>query len=214
MSNLVGREYGDFYLTDDLLSKWRAATDMPTAPQINSDTKTWIKSDDLFGSLYSEFIAQIRGLQRALQTDPVTIDNLCIYLHSDAIDWDVMQKIHTFHTKTTNVQTFTETTNDSMTKIKTLLDLRTNALSVHEKVKQARQAHNDTKKYEEQTETLENLMQEKQREFAALSHAMLTQGVKHRKYKHEFKGGELVETFLNARLLSSRLARLNSVDDF
>jgi hypothetical protein len=211
MSNLLGREYGDFYLTDDLLSKWRAATDM-TAPQINTDTKREIKTDDLFGNLYSEFIAQIRGLQRALQEDPVTIDNLCIYLHSYAIDWDVMQKIYTFHTKT--LQTFNETTNDSMTKIKTLLDLRTNALSVHEKVKQARQAHNDTKKYEEQTETLENLMQEKQREFATLSHAMLSQGVKHRKFKHEFKGGEVVESFLNARLLSSRLARLNSVDDF
>jgi len=94
------------------------------------------------------------------------------------------------------------------------LDLRTKALSIHDKVKQARQIHEDMKKLFEESERLENLLQEKRRDSEALSRVMQKEGVKLRKYKHVYTNGEMLPQFTDARLRSSRLARINRVADF
>ena len=204
------QEYGDFYLTDDLLQQWRAATDIqPEAEQISANTKM-IRNDYFLDAVYAEFVPQIRYLQKSLAPDPMTIDNLCSYLHSDAVDWKFMQTTHSFFTR--KHAQFNETTRVNWQKIKTLLDLRTNALAVHDKVQQARQTHTDIKKFEAESERLDSLMQDKQRVKDTLMRAMLKEGVRHRKYTHVYENGAMVPKFTNARLLSARLAALNRAD--
>jgi len=216
MSGLVK---DDVYMTRSHLLKWIEATDMPAQVAVESTTKTHVQSHDFFTSIYSELVAQVDPLRTMLlqrqresqgEYSELTTTELYTFLKPTAhgelksrarvvtpvgaltVDWDILEKAYRFYKK--GIDHFGENLPTNWRKIGTLLELRNKAIEVHEKAPQVRQAHQDIVQMEMHLKDLKDWIEE--------------QGFKHRRYNDVLVGMEFKKSFLDAQLVSSRLAKL------
>jgi chromosome segregation ATPase len=208
-------EYSGFFLTEELLNEWRQATNMKTESVTQSPTKSgYVNSNDFFNSTLSELTKPIHDLHESLLTKTMTIEELNAKIEESSIKWDLIQQVHKFYNKKSLEDVSLQSLMDEWKKIGKLLDLRTKAISVFDKIQEMQttkgyvikleekvaKLNQELAKLNQEIAKLNSELQEKNQNWETLRNSADEMGVKHRMYTKEYTDRGIATIFLKGHM--------------
>jgi hypothetical protein len=196
-------EYSDFFVTEELLQKWREATDIQTEYVTQAPTNSgYVILNDFFSATLSEFVIMMRPLRASVLQDTMTIDDLYNKIEKSSIAWEAMKEMRIFYTQKcvqNSKDVGLQALDGHWNKIENLFDLRLQAISVYDKIQQVR-------RLEEEVARLSQELQVKKNDSEALKLSAQQMGVKQRMYTREYRDGTLIKNFKGTHMHALLLA--------
>jgi hypothetical protein len=196
-------EHSDFFVTEELLQKWREATDIQTEYVTKAPTNSgYVILNDFFSATLSEFVIMMRPLRASVLQDMMTIDDLYNKIEKSSIAWEAMKEMYIFYTQKC-VQNSKDVGLQALdvhwNKIENLFNLRLEAISVYDKIQQVR-------RLEEEVARLSQELQINKQKSEALKLSAQQMGVKQRTYTREYGDGILIKNFTGNHMHALLLA--------